>query len=102
MTREHAKELLPIITAFANGEDIQYFDSVNGWLPNSQHPEFSQDPSRYRIAPKPRKVWVNFFMQPGGLITCSYYPHDSREQADASHEATNRIACHELELPPLP
>lgn len=98
MTREHAKELLPIITAFANGEDIQMWEA-DKWWPNNE-PMFNLPISRYRIAPKPRKVWVNEYpAQYGGdaqLLT-----HPSREIADRL-ATVRRVACYELELPPLP
>lgn len=51
MTREHAKEFLPIITAFANGEAISYI--------NSEEETFSFDGNvkNYRIVkPKNRTI----------------------------------------------
>jgi len=59
MTREKAKELLPIITAWANGEAIQIKTGSVWAEPHS--PQFDCDPSDYRIKPKPRKpleCWV--------------------------------------------
>ena len=56
MTREEAKELLPIIQAFAVGKTIQYnCENENPqWIdvqPNEKV-DFSQRPSRYRIKPE--------------------------------------------------
>ncbi len=56
MTREQAKELLPIIQAFANGKTIQirkhgeerYYDSTNNNL------NFVLDHYEYRIKPEPK------------------------------------------------
>ncbi len=64
MTREHAKELLPIITAFANGETIQ-FRIDNTWITQTADADFdfSLNPSDYRIKPKPRE-W--FLVRPAG------------------------------------
>ena len=55
MTREEAKELLPIIQAFADGKTIQYnCENENPqWIdvqPN-ERVDFSQHTSRYRIKP---------------------------------------------------
>ena len=51
MTREHAKKMLPIITAFANGERVQWYFGNGKWkdLINSA---FDDDPTAYRIVPK--------------------------------------------------
>jgi hypothetical protein len=94
MTREHAKELLPIITAFANGEDIQSQSPDGDWS-MADEPGFSWEPSRYRIAPKPRKVWVNEYLS-GDIF--QYLTREAADQAAGSL----RIACYEIELPPLP
>ena len=56
MDREQAKQRVPIIQAFADGEDIQ-FDSLDGWV-DITGPEFSQPAKRYRIKPKPREFWA--------------------------------------------
>lgn len=58
MNRQQAKELLPIIQAFAEGKTIQYFcESENQhWIdiePN-ENIDFSNDTSRYRIKPEPK------------------------------------------------
>lgn len=56
MNRQQAKELLPIIQAFAVGKTIQYnCENENPqWIdvqPNEKV-DFSQRPSRYRIKPE--------------------------------------------------
>jgi hypothetical protein len=59
MTREQAKELLPIIQAFAEGKEIQScLDGVT-WF-NCGTPTFSP-PNRYRIKPEPLEAWINVF-----------------------------------------
>ena len=58
MNRERAKELLPIIRAFAEGKDIQsrlYVDK--GWADISE-PSFP-DYLQYRIKPEPREFWID-------------------------------------------
>lgn len=54
MDREHAKELLPIIQAFAEGKAIQsrYINGSNTWL-NDNNLSFG-DGVEYRIKPEPK------------------------------------------------
>ena len=61
MTRKQAKELLPIIQAFAEGKTIQYYYKSENphWIdiePNevNQNVDFSNNTSRYRIKPEPK------------------------------------------------
>ena len=61
MTRKQAKELLPVIQAFAEGKTIQYYCKSENphWIdmePNevNQNVDFSNDTSRYRIKPEPK------------------------------------------------
>ena len=51
MTREQAKELLPIIQAYAEGKTIQLF--TNGIWEGAENPSF-EELSRYRIKPEPK------------------------------------------------
>ena len=53
MTREDAKELLPIIQAFADGKTIEIYDEE--WKTMVfKDPHFDSAPSRYRIKPEPK------------------------------------------------
>ena len=53
MTREEAKELLPIIQAFADGKTIEIYDKE--WKTIFfKDPHFDCAPSRYRIKPEPK------------------------------------------------
>ena len=52
MTPQQAKELLPIITAFANGEEIEYKTNSGKWYPVYAGLEFSNPSDWYRIKPK--------------------------------------------------
>lgn len=56
MNRQQAKELLPIIKAFAEGKTIQYYTNlIPHWVnidPN-ESVNFSDYPSNYRIKPEP-------------------------------------------------
>ena len=51
MTREEAKELLPIIQAFAEGKTIQLF--TNGIWEDAKNPTFESG-AMYRIKPEPK------------------------------------------------
>ena len=60
MNREQAKELLPIIQAFADGAEIQTSSRQSEWRDISE-PAWSSL-SAYRIKPKeqePREFWVS-------------------------------------------
>ena len=56
MTREQAKELLPIIQAFAEGEIIQYKNFLDEWtdIEENEGLSFICPPSDYRIKPQPK------------------------------------------------
>lgn len=51
MTRKEAKELLPIIQAWAEGKTIQY--KLKGGWQDMDNPSFNDLPSEYRIKPEP-------------------------------------------------
>lgn len=53
MTREQAKQFLPIIAAFAEGKKVQFLDTLGTWK-SSEEFGFDYDPSRYRIKPEPK------------------------------------------------
>lgn len=65
MNRERAKELLPIIEAFANGEDIQGRRSGAAWIDTNDDPQFQTSFFEWRIKPSPRQFWVNIY--PSGV-----------------------------------
>ena len=56
MTRKNAKELLPIIQAFAEGKAIQYYDSlidIADWE-DCENPDFENSTYQFRIKPEYR------------------------------------------------
>lgn len=53
MTKEQAKLLLPIITAFAEGKTIEVMNTSGHW-DEINIPNFDVDPKKYRIKPKPK------------------------------------------------
>lgn len=59
MNREHAKELLPIIQAFAEGKIVQFKNSFENWV-DCDEIMFNWPPKVYRIKPKPKyRPFVN-------------------------------------------
>lgn len=53
MNRQQAKELLPIIQAFAEGKTIQVQEDID-WCYLGNDADFNLNPSRYRIKPSPK------------------------------------------------
>ena len=52
MTREEAKELLPIIEAYSEGKQIQYYDNAMEQWFNTPYPSFIKN-VKYRVKPEP-------------------------------------------------
>lgn len=53
MNRQEAKELLPIIQAFAEGKTILVQDDID-WCYLGNESDFNLNPQRYRIKPEPK------------------------------------------------
>ena len=97
MTREQAKQFIPIIEAYAKGEQIQVKLGDGHWADIPYNPNFMDDVVNYRIKPKTRTIWINEY-ETGNL-----YAHLSKELADTERCAyPARVACHEVTIPPLP
>ena len=54
MNRQQAKELLPIIQAFAKGKTIQVKARDDIWYNDENELKFDSDPQNYRIKPEPK------------------------------------------------
>ena len=56
MTKEEVKELLPIMQAFAEGDEIQYRNNYNEWIDvkTGEGLCFTRPSSCYRIKPEPK------------------------------------------------
>ena len=52
MTREEAKQLLPVIQAYAEGKEVQYYYSQGGKWCGIEEPSFNAD-AEWRIKPEP-------------------------------------------------
>lgn len=49
MTREEAKEMLPIIQAWADGKSVDWYDEEIGWRASGFELDFDKNPKYYRI-----------------------------------------------------
>lgn len=54
MSRERFKALLPIITAYVNGDTIEHQVSDGRWYEIADSPSWCDPADRYRIKPKPK------------------------------------------------
>jgi hypothetical protein len=65
MNRDRAKELLPVFTAFSNGEDIEFrhLEPIGGesedWMDAFKMTLLDANVFAYRIKPKPREWWMD-------------------------------------------
>lgn len=53
MNRQEAKELLPVIQAFAEGKTVQFKNSFEDWI-DCDNIMFNRPPKDYRIKPEPK------------------------------------------------
>ena len=94
MTREEAKELLPIIQAFAEGKDIQIRNITDdGWDDiNDDRMSFCAKAEAYRIKPEPKyrpfksqeECWEEMLKhQPFGWVTDRYYKSTISVKSDS-------------------
>lgn len=54
MNRQQAKELLPIIQAFAEGKIVQFKNAFGNWVDCCDGALFNYPPKDYRIKPEPK------------------------------------------------
>ena len=53
MNRQEAKELLPVLQAFAEGKTVQFKNSFEDWI-DCDNIMFNRPPKDYRIKPEPK------------------------------------------------
>jgi hypothetical protein len=89
MNINSAKELLPIIQAYAEGKIIQINLPFSGWE-DSNEPSFNGDPSIYRIKPEPKyrpfkdaeECWQEMLKhQPFGVVKDKYFANYQTHRA---------------------
>jgi len=79
MNRERAKELLPVIQAFADGQDIQARAKVDIDWSDIDSPLWAHG-SEYRIKTKPREYYINIGANAPVIIPAMSIDFDYREQ----------------------
>ena len=97
MNRDQAKELLPVIQAFAEGKDVQWLESCGSeeWITVEDEAYFEE--WQWRIKPEPIELWVNVFED----RSTSSHPDQNTANMYASHEAAGKcIACKHILVEP--
>ena len=93
MERKNAKELLPIITAFAEGKEIQFFH-CGSWS-DLLSPKFDKEAFLYRVKPEPKyrpfksveECWNEMQKhQPFGWLKSKTSPHPLFKLSDEVSE----------------
>ena len=89
MNRNNAKQLLPIIQAYAEGKVIQINRPFSGWV-DCDEPLFNGDQSSYRIKPEPKyrpfkdaeECWQEMLKhQPFGVVKDKYFANYQTHRA---------------------
>lgn len=87
MTPERAKELLPVITAFAEGRTIQFKSKQsNVWTDSIKNISFENSSAIYRV--KPKKVKENSYLvvsRRNGISSFVFPSYSSAEQYIHDH-----------------
>ena len=92
MTREEAKELLPIMQAFAEGKTIQYRHIARSTWYDLDSGQFNCDMYYYRIKPEPKyrpfktkeECWQEMHKHPDfGWVTDGYYKSTISVKSDS-------------------
>ena len=96
MNREQAKELLPIIQAFADGEEIQCQDESGYWHKESTEDPHFDRPNKWRVKPLPEVIYVNKY-----TYGEKFY-HDTEESArDCAKDSPRNGREHEYIAKPF-
>lgn len=83
MNREQAKQLLPIIQAFADGADVQAVRGEGTWF-DVENPRFYGG-DNYRIKQKPLERWLTYYPQGVSGMWGSVHP--------TYESAVNNLTC---------
>jgi hypothetical protein len=87
MTPSKAKQLLPIITAFAEGKTIQLKQLDGSWSDETTGLNFSAAVSDYRIKPEPRVKWLIEFKDIDGDRVFTNVAADTKDAAERNGRA---------------
>lgn len=101
MNKEKAKALLPVITGWLEGKEIQYrLIQINKtWSPwityttvENSDPAFDNELSQWRIKPEVKEGWINIYPPKGDRMDHIRSGYISKADADNA-AAPTRIAC---------
>lgn len=83
MTREEAKQLLPVIQAYANGKTIQLnMDHKWSSVPFDEPLNFDDAPERYRVKPEPETIFYVEYKTMSGTGRCKVANGQFKEYAE--------------------
>ena len=97
MTPQQAKELLPIITAFAEGKAVEYLNIEGEWETATKTICFDCQINRYRIKRDPIKAWAVVFKSGPPNVLFS-----SKDNAELYCKDEGKCEVVELEEKPSP
>jgi len=86
MNREEARELAPIMQAYADGADVEYLDRCGAWF-GATTPTFAQG-TEFRVKPKPLECWVWFDADGKAYGARPFPPWDNLEEPAPREGAT--------------
>jgi hypothetical protein len=94
MTRQEAKELLPVIQAFADGKEVEYnLDGKSHWV-RLISSSFGEGASAYRIKPEPKlRPWRPEEVPVGAVFRYKNNPDAGRWQIVAMARGEEAFLC---------
>ncbi len=94
MTKDEAKEYLPLITALAEGKTIQFLNTTSKeWRDCNTMNVFGYAPECFRIKPEPKVIWVNEYTDG------NHNAYRSKERAmNMSKNDNTRVAVKYIEV----
>ncbi len=92
MTREQAKELLPVIEAFIDGKQVQFLDGTKNWRDAGDNVTFFSN-VEYRIKPEPRE-WTIFLGSDGCILHKD--PESSYNPWEAGYQSAKAVRVREI------
>ena len=94
MTRARAKELLPVIQAYAEGKDIQ-IEMGQGWSTVNE-PTFQDQSTKYRIKPEPRVWYARVYGKSDGCCLGHIFERADEAYACSSNQPHEVIKVQEV------
>jgi len=97
MTRQQAKELLPIIQAYSEGKNIEFLNIYDNWKDAEENLELTGISSNYRIKKEPQyRPWTPEEVPVGALISPSSAGDKRMMILEYDDDYVIRICCGQL------